>query len=176
MTPILRTATELLRARRAPPLEPTEIHVTPMRCWPNDIDLFFELNNGRTLSLFDIGRFGLAKRIGLIRVLRDQGWGLVVAGGSVRYRARIRPFQRFEIKSQVLAWDQRFVYIQQSMWRGETPCNHILLRTGVTEKGRLVPTDRVLAALGQETESPGLPDWAQSWVEADATRPWPPEM
>ena len=176
MTPILRTIAELLRARRAPGLGLTDTHETPMRCWPNDIDLFFELNNGRTLSLFDIGRFGLAMRMGLIRTLRQQGWGLVVAGASVRYRARIRPLQRFRIKSRVVSWDARFVYIEQSMWRGETCCNHILLRTGVTEAGKLVATDRVLAALGAEAPAPALPDWARNWIDADATRPWPPRM
>lgn len=176
MTPILRTAAELLRARRAAPLPLLGLHKTPMRCWPGDIDLFLELNNGRTLSLFDIGRFGLAARMGLIRVLREKRWGLVVAGASVRYRARIRPFQKFEIRSRALAWDKRFIYIEQSMWRGETCCNHILLRTAVTEHGSIVPTDQVLDALGETASSPDMPDWAQTWIDADATRPWPPKM
>ncbi len=176
MTPIIRTAAEMLRARRADPLPLLGLHKTRMRCWPGDIDLFVELNNGRTLSLFDIGRFGLAVRIGLIKVLRQRRWGLVVAGSSVRYRARIRPFQTFEMRSRALAWDARFVYIEQSMWRGELCCNHVLLRTAVTENGRIVPTAQVVEALGTSQPSPDLPDWAAAWIDADATRPWPPRM
>jgi hypothetical protein len=44
----------------------------------------------------------------------------------------------------------------------------------VTEKGRLVPTDRVAGAMGHEGASPALPGWVAAWAEADATRPWPP--
>jgi hypothetical protein len=80
-----------------------------------------------------------------------------VAGSSVRYRARIRPFQRFELRTRLLGWDERFIYIEQAMWRGETPCNHALMRTGVTEKGRLVETGRVAEAMGLSPASPPLP-------------------
>ena len=62
------------------------------------------------------------------------------------------------------------------MWRGETCCNHILLRTAVTEHGSIVPTDQVLDALGETASSLDMPDWAQAWIDADATRPWPPKM
>jgi hypothetical protein len=53
-------------------------------------------------------------------------------------------------------------------------CNHALMRTGVTEKGRLVETRRVADAMGLSPDSPPLPDWAASWTDADAKRPWPP--
>jgi acyl-CoA thioesterase FadM len=147
-----------------------------MLCLPLDADMFWEMNNGRILTFYDLGRFGLAQRIGLMRTLRDRGWGLVVAGSSVRYRARIRPFQRFELRTRLLGWDARFFYIEQAMWRGETPCNHALLRTGVTEKGRLVETERVAEAMGLSPASPPLPGWVSDWAAADAGRPWPPEV
>jgi acyl-CoA thioesterase FadM len=143
---------------------------------PLDADIFWEMNNGRILTFYDLGRFALGQRIGLIRTLREQGWGLVVAGSSVRYRARIRPFQRFELRTRLLGWDERFIYIEQAMWRGDVACNHALMRTGVTEKGRLVETRRVADAMGLSPDSPPLPDWAASWADADAKRPWPPEV
>jgi hypothetical protein len=77
-----------------------------MLCLPLDADMFWEMNNGRILTFYDLGRFGLAQRIGLMRTLRDRGWGLVVAGSSVRYRARIRPFQRFELRTRLLGGTQ----------------------------------------------------------------------
>ena len=42
------------------------------------------------------------------------------------------------------------------MWRGDTACNHALLRNGVTERGRLVATDRVADAMGLSQVSPPL--------------------
>ena len=174
MYPIFRTALTFAQARRMDPIEPLEPHVASLRCWPWDADMFWEMNNGRVLTIYDLGRFGLAQRTGLMRVLRANGWGLVVAGCSVRYRARVRPFQIIELRTRLIGWDRRFFYIEQAMWRGQTACNHGLMRTGVTEGGRLVDTSRVAEALGVDDPSPDLPDWVTDWADADATRPWPP--
>ncbi|WP_347403025.1 acyl-CoA thioesterase [Roseicyclus salinarum] len=166
----------LLGEGRKPRIGPFETHRLPLTCLPWDTDIFLEMNNGRVLTLFDLGRFGLAARTGLWQVLKDRGWGLVVAGASVRYRARIRPFQRFEIRTRMIGWDARFIYIEQAMWRGGTCCHHALMRTGVTTKGRLTDTGLVAEALGVDRASPPLPDWATEWTGADATRPWPPAI
>ena len=174
MYPFLRLSALMLSEGRKPRIGVFDMHVLPMRCLPNDLDGFFEMNNGRILTLYDLGRFGMAIRMGLWEVLKREGWGLVVAGSSVRYRARITGLQRFELRTRLLGWDARFFYIEQGMWRGETCCNHALLRTGVTEAGRLAPTDRVAEALGHDGAPPALPGWAAAWVEADGTRPWPP--
>jgi len=174
MYPFLRLAAVTLSERRKPALGLFDTHHLPMRCLPNDLDGFGEMNNGRILTLFDLGRFALSFRIGLMEVLRHERWGLVVAGSTVRYRARITGLQRFEMRTRLIGWDARFIYLEQGMWRGETCCNHALLRTGVTRKGRLVATDEVARAMGHPAPSPELPDWALAWAEADGHRPWPP--
>lgn len=176
MYPIARLAAVTLSERRKAPMDLYETHHLQMRCLHWDVDGFMEMNNGRVFTLYDLGRFALAIRIGLWGVLKEQRWGLVVAGSTVRYRARITPMQRFELRTRFLGWDHRFLYIEQAMWRGETCCNHGLLRTGVTKGGRLAPVDDVARAMGVVGESRPLPDWVQAWAEADATRPWPPEF
>lgn len=175
MYPVLRMFHQLAVTRNAPPLALTGTHVSRHRCWPWDIDLWLELNNGRTLTLYDLGRIPLARRVGLIDVLRRERWGLTMAGASVRYRRRIRTFEVVEMRSRALGWDARFIYLEQSMWKGETCCNQILYRSAVTGRDGIVPTARVLAAMGLEGESPPLPAWVQAWIDAEATRPWPPE-
>lgn len=176
MYPYLRFGALVLRERRLPPIGLYDTHKMQMTCLPVDIDGFLEMNNGRILTLCDLGRFALSIRIGLFDVLKEQKWGLVVAGSTVRYRARITTFQKFEMRTRFLGWDHRFFYLEQAMWRGDTCCNHALLRTGVTAKGRLAPVTDVANALGVEGESPALPPWVQKWAEADGTRMWPPEF
>lgn len=174
MYPFIRLAAIVLRERRKPRLALLDTHVLRMRCMPWDLDTFAEMNNGRILTLFDLGRFGLSMRVGLIDVLRRERWGLVVAGSSIRYRARITGLQTFDIRTRLIGWDDRFFYLEQAMWRGDTCCNHALLRTGVTEKGRLVASTRVADAMNVTDAAPTLPDWADAWADADALRPWPP--
>lgn len=174
MYPFIRFAKEMLKFRNAPALTADGTHVSTHMCWPWDLDPWIELNNGRTLTLYDLGRIPLASRTGLIGILREKQWGITVAGNSVRYRRRIKAFQRFTMISRVIGWDARFVYMEQSMWsRGEC-CNHMLVRSAVTGARGIVPPAEVMAALGGDPESPALPDWVQAWIKADATRPWPP--
>jgi acyl-CoA thioesterase FadM len=176
MYPFGRFLSITLREGRKPPLDLFDTHVLPMRCLPWDMDMFLEMNNGRVLTLYDLGRFALGVRIGLTETLRRERWGLVVAGSTIRYRARVTGFQRFNVHTRLQGWDDKFFYLEQAMWRGATCCNHALLRTGVTEKGRLIRTARVAEALSVSPVSPPLPDWAQAWVGADAERPWPPAV
>jgi len=118
MFPVVRLIKETYLARKAPPLPILGTHVSHHRCWPQDIDLFIEMNNGRILTIFDLGRMSLAHRVGLITALREKRWGLTMAGSTVRYRKRIRPFVKFEMRSRALGWDDKFFYLEQSMWIG----------------------------------------------------------
>lgn len=175
MYPLIRMFWQLFKHRNAPPLAPTDTHVSRHVCLPWDIDLWMELNNGRTLTLYDLGRIPLAMRAGLVRVLKKNRWGLTMAGASVRYRRRIRMFETVEMRSRAVWWDARFIYLEQSMWKTNGECaNHIVYRSAVTGKNGIVPPDEVMAALGQPVERPAAPEWVTAWIEADAKRPWPP--
>jgi len=174
MYPFFRMAKELWVHRKDPPLAIGEAHVSHHVCWPWDLDPWLELNNGRTLTLYDLGRIPMARRLGLVTALRRNRWGLTVAGVSVRYRARVRAMQRFEMRSRAIGWDERFLYLEQSIWLGEKCANHMLLRAAVTGPEGIVPPAKVAAAMGIEEESPPLPEWVRNWIAAEATRPWPP--
>jgi acyl-CoA thioesterase FadM len=175
MYPLIRLGIELLLARTAPPLPLDGVHVSRHTCWPWDVDPWCELNNGRTLTLYDLGRVPLAVRCGLTRVLRANRWGLTVAGSSVRYRRRVRAFDRFELRSAFIGRDARFLYVHQAMFRGGEALSAGLFRGAVTDRAGIVTTDRVVAALG-DPPLPGLPAWAAAWSAAEAERPWPPQF
>ena len=122
MYPVLRMAKEIWKFRNAPRLGPGDAHISHHRCWPHDLDFWLELNNGRTLTMMDLGRIPLVNRVGLTRAMRQNKWGMTVAGSSVRYRRRIRGFDRVEQRSRILGWDRRFFYIEQSMWSADGVC------------------------------------------------------
>lgn len=174
MYPYLRLAGEILKHRGAGRLDPGEIHRSRHLVWPVDIDMFLELNNGRTLTLFDLGRMAMFVRSGFLRVARARGWAGTVAGASVRYRRRLRMFDRVEMRSRMVGWDARFVYAEQSLWKEGDCCSHALLRLAVTGAEGIVPPAEVAVTMGYAPESPPLPDWIRAWTGAEAERPWPP--
>jgi len=176
MYPFVRFIKTLVGARRLPPLEQfTDTHISQHRCWPWDVDMYAEMNNGRILTLNDLGRLALGQRIGLIAVLAKKRWGMAVAGASVRYRRRIPTFQRYTLYTRALCWDERFLYLEQAMYLPNGECaNHVLYRTAVLEKRKAIDPARVAEALGHETTSPPMPAWVQAWINAETQRPWPP--
>ncbi|WP_299287767.1 acyl-CoA thioesterase [uncultured Tateyamaria sp.] len=175
MFPFIRLAKDVYLARRQPDIGLTDLHVSRHMVWPWDLDGFLELNNGRALTLYDLGRLGMAFRTGLVTVLKARKWGLTMAGSSVRYRRRLHAFERFETRSRAVCWDDKFTYIEQSMWKSDGECaSHVLYRAAVTDKNGIVTPDRVLAAMGTNAVSPPMPDWIAAWVRAEAQRPWPP--
>lgn len=159
---------------RGRPLGLFETHVSHHICWPWDLDPWMELNNGRTLTLYDMGRMPLLTRIGVLRALRAHGWGMTAAGNTVRYRRRVRAFHRVEMRSRLIGWDHRFLYVEQAMWRGGEALNHMLVRQAATDGRGILPPARLIAAMGHEVQSPDLPAWVAAWIEADLIRPWPP--
>jgi acyl-CoA thioesterase FadM len=174
MYPFVRLIKQLASARRAPPLGMFDTHVSGVLCWPWDLDMFLEMNNGRVLTLFDLGRLGLGQRTGVFAGLRRQGWTLTVAGSSTRYRRRVRLFDRLEMRTRFVGWDARFLYMEQSMWHRDVCTSHVLIRTAITDSEGLVRADRFGPAFGLPAIAPKLPDWAEAWARADAARPWPP--
>lgn len=174
MYPYLRMIKELWKFRNAPRLAVLDPHVSTHRIWPQDLDPWRELNNGRTLTLFDLGRIPMSLRMGFRAVAKAKGWGITVAGNSTRYRKRVTLFTKLTQVSRVVGWDDRFTYIEQSFWNGADCTSHMLLRSAIVSKAGIVPPQEVMRALGQPEQSPPLPEWVADWIAADHKRIWPP--
>lgn len=174
MYPIIRFITTCIKAYLADKITIDDVSATSFRIRPWDIDMFLEVNNGRVLTLYDLGRFDLSIRMGLAKLLHRNKWGLVVAGSTVRYRRRIRMFKKVTIYTQIVGYEERWVYIVQSMWVKGEPASSILLRTGITSKGKVVPARDVIDALGIEEWNPALHPWVKYWIHSEESRVWPP--
>lgn len=174
MYPFIRLMKELWVHRKAPPLDVGDAHVTHLICWPWDIDLWMELNNGRTLTIMDLGRVVLFRRMGVVAAMRQKRWAGTIAGASVRYRRRVRMFDRIEMRSRIIGWDERFTYAEQSIWRDGECCSHALLRMAISGGKGIIPSEELAKVLNLPKESPPLPGWVQDWIAAEANRPWPP--
>jgi len=174
MYPFVRLAWQFFIHRKTGKLAIGQTHYSTHYCLPWDLDLWRELNNGRTLSIYDMGRLPMARRSGLLAILKRKGWGLTIAGSSVRYRKRIRVFDKIEMRSRALCADARFMYLEQSMWVKGTCAGHALYRTAVTNADGLVPIENLRAELNPNTPLPPIPEWVAAWITAEDLRPWPP--
>ncbi len=146
--------------------------ILQMRVCLVDIDPFMELNNGRHLTMMDFGRFDLAMRSGLMKVVKQKGWGLAVAGASVRFRHRLKLMQKYTLHSQVVGYDDKWFYFHQKTIRNGKIHSSALIRTAVTSNKGIVKTSEVLETMGYDNINPTVPDWVAAWASADELRPW----
>lgn len=85
--------------------------------FPNDLDVYGHMNNGRYLTLMDLGRIDLIWRTPMGRISKKHHWNPLVAGISVRYKKSLTVFKVFELHTKVLSWDEKWFYIEQKFMR-----------------------------------------------------------
>ena len=175
MYPYLRVFKTLFLAKFGSSLDIDEESVLRMRVLLGDTDIYPELNNGRHLTLMDIGRLDLAQRTGLLRIVHRQKWGFAVAGASVRFRSRLKAFKRFRLHTRIVAIDDRWIYFHQNTIQNGNIHSSALVRAGITSKQGLIPVKKVLEAMGVPDWDPGMPKWVAAWSEAEELRPWDSE-
>ena len=177
MYPFLRITAQTLRWRHRP-LVPWGTHVSHHRVMPWDLDWLGELNNGLTLTFYDMGRIPFVVRTGLMRVLHRNGMGVTIAGSALRYRRRITLGQRIEQRTRLAGRDARFIYFDQSLWTDPATCaGQGIFRAAVVREGRMVRIEEDVMPLFEReavARLPALPDWIVAWSAAEADRPWPP--
>ena len=174
MYPYFRALYFMAKARKMPELGIYDMHVSTHRAWPWDTDLFGELNHGRILTLLELDRWAATVRIGVMKHVIKERLMFPVAGISVRYRKRIPTWTKYRVQTRFIGFDERFTYAEQSMWQGDTCMNQLLLRAAIKDKNGTMSPGEFLERTGYDTNRPPLPEWAQNWIDAEATRPWPP--
>ena len=90
--------------------------ITHFRCWFTDIDVLMHMNNGKYLSLMDLGRVDLMLRMGAFQKLRKQGIYPVVVSEAIRFRRSIKLFSKFRIVTETIGWDDKYVYLTQKFY------------------------------------------------------------
>lgn len=119
---------------------------TPFRVLPTDLDVLRHVNNGVYFSLMDLARVDLMRRAGLFGKLAKRGWYPVVMAETMQFRRSLKLFERFEIVSRVLTWDEKGILVEQRFERrGETVARALLRSRFLSRAGGSVPTADILA-------------------------------
>ncbi len=152
------------------PLDVSRIRLTTL---PTDLDVVGHMNNGRYLSLFDLGRFDLLMRSGLWDLMRERGWYPVVANATISYRKSLHLWQRFTVESRVVAADERAVYLEhRAVVAGEVYARLLVRGRFVRRAGGVLPVAELFAAIGQDPASIPAPEpWMTRWADDVALPP-----
>jgi acyl-CoA thioesterase FadM len=139
-----------------------------LRVWPNDLDVNLHLTNSRYLLAMDLGRWDFAMRTGMGREMWRRRWFPLLGSATLRFRKGIGPFQRYELRTRVVAWDEKWCWFEQRFSVRDTV--YAVGRVKVLFRGKQgnVPTAELLSACGALEAPPlQLPESIRLWLAAE---------
>jgi len=137
---------------------------TRFRVWPGDIDVLFHVNNGVYLSMLDVARVDMMLRSGALRLLRKGHVFPVVQAQTIRYRRSLRLFERFDVETRVVGWDEQAFLLTHAFLRRDELVAEAVVRVRFLQRGVAKPTSaEVLELLGLPGASPALPEFVAAW-------------
>ena len=139
-----------------------------LRVWPTDLDVYGHMNNGRYLTVMDLGRTDLLIRSGLVKEAMRRRWGPLLGGATIRYRRSLTPLRRYQLRTRIVGWDDKWFYIRQQFTRRDEVMATALVK-GLLRgpDGNVAPSD-VFVLVGGPIESPELPPEVTRWIETEA--------
>ncbi len=167
----------LLSARRRGALRPPDdASRIDFRVWPHDLDLSVHMNNGRYLTLMDLGRLDVMVRSGLWRAVMDNRWTPIASAITIRFRRELTPFQTFRLETKLVNWDATLVVMEQTFtivggdYDGQVAARGLFKGGLYDRKARaFVPIKRLMATIGVSAESPQPSAEVAAFLHADVT-------
>ena len=150
--------------------------VTPFRVGLLDLDLFRHLNNGRYFTIMDLARVDMMRRSGLLAKLNAAGFFPVVVTEAMVFRKSHNWRQRFDIETEVVAWDEKSLTVTQRFLVGRDEYATALVRARFLRRsGGSVPTAEIIAWSGEALTHPPMDAGLTAWIaQFDAGIPVPP--
>jgi acyl-CoA thioesterase FadM len=150
-----------------PALKPLDPSILTLRVWPTDLDINTHMNNGRFLTVMDLGRLDLIARTPLGKMVVKFRWQPIVASALIRYFRPLNPFQKYQLRSRVVGWDEKWFYVEQRFERNGEPIAIGFVKGLFRDRRGNVPIADVLKAVDVAFPSPDLPAAIKSWQEAE---------
>jgi acyl-CoA thioesterase FadM len=163
---LLRIILESFFRKRLHPLSESVLH---LRVLPNDLDLNFHMNNGRFLSIMDLGRLDLLIRTDLAKALLNHRWQPLVGAVNIRYKQSLMPFQKYRLHTKVIGWDDKWFYIEQRFERRNRTIAVGLVKALFRGNHRNITPEQCLKLIHVNIDPPALPEKVLRWLSMEVT-------
>lgn len=148
-------------------LNPLTVTELQLRTYPNDLDFNMHVNNGRYLTLMDLGRLHMLAAHGLFTATVKRKWFPVLGSAKVHFIRPLKVFQKFTLYSQVIYWDEKWIYVEQKfVYQGKLIATAILKALFVCGKDKITP-EQVICLLNKDVKKPEPPQHLLQWIAAE---------
>jgi len=140
------------------------------RVLPNDCDVNLHMNNGRYLSFMDLGRVHLIAQVGLLGAVLKHRWHPLLAAAEINFIRPLKPLQKFELVSRVVAWDDKDFYMEQLFESRGVLCAHAFVKGLFLGREGRVSNAAVVALAGYAGPPPEMPEELRLWAELGSAK------
>lgn len=98
------------------PMQPLDTSILNLHVLLNDLDLNRHMNNGRFLTIMDLGRMDLLKRTGMLSLAIKNKWMPIVGNATIDFKRPLKLWQKYELHTRVSGWDEKWIYLDQTFY------------------------------------------------------------
>ena len=153
----LRIISSIVRAHFRKTISPDEEISLDFRVWITDADLSV-MNNAAILSITELGRWDLTVRTGFFKYAMKNRLYLPLASISAQFRRTLKRFQKFQLKTQLIYWDEKWIYISHRILRNDQTIAVALAKLTLKKGKERIPLERVISELNWEMKPKRRPE------------------
>ncbi len=150
------------RSHTRPPLETSTQSFTVC---PHDCDINLHLTNARYFSFMDLGRTLHMAESGLLRLALQNRWKLIASAQEMAYLRELPPFHRFQLRTTLLGWDNKYCYFEQRFERNGRLYSLGHSRVAVVDSGKVLNPEDIMRVLDPYIEVGELPAHILAWKQ-----------
>ncbi|MDA8420391.1 MAG: thioesterase family protein [Pseudomonadota bacterium] len=148
-------------------LEPSRI---TFRVAPLDCDLNLHMNNGRYLTLMDLGRIHLLGQTRMLGPMLRARWMPVLGAAEINFIRPLGPLQAFSLVTRLVTWDEKYFYIEQRFESRGRICAVALVKGLFVANKHRVDSGTVLRKFGLDMDAPHMPEVVRHWNDLSALK------
>lgn len=134
------------------------------RVWPHDCDLNLHMNNGRYLTLMDLGRIHLIGQMKLLPQFVKNRWHPILGAAEISFIRPLSPFRRFFLLTRILTWDEKYFYIEHQFVNAQGRlCAVALIRGLFMVNAEKITPQQAMTLLGPIPPAPPMPESVRQW-------------
>ncbi len=166
MTRSLRILFIIIGARFRKKIKPDEEISLNFRVRIADVDLSI-MNNTAMLAITELGRWDLIVRTGYLKYARTNRLYLPLASISAQFRRPLKRFQKFQLRTQLIYWDEKWIYMSHRIVRKKKTIAVALAKVALKKGKERIPFERVISDLNWEMKPKRRPEMIDEFEKGE---------
>ena len=166
MSRSLRILFIIIGARFRKKIRPDEEFSLNFRVRIADVDLSI-MSNTAILAITELGRWDYAVRTGFLKYARKNKLYLPLASISAQFRRPLKRFQKFQLRTKLIYWDEKWIYISHRIVRKEKTIAVALAKVALKKGKERVPFDKVISDFNWQIEPKSRPEMIDEFEKGE---------